>query len=161
MRWSTSAATSASLVEKWYIRPGLLSPAARAADSRERLPPSRRRSRAASSAATRWEGRWAGFTRLTLPTGWWVNQGGASPGSVWSAEETLDESPRGVMCFTNVLDSSLAGGAMEQHPYLVGLVGAGVGPSLTPALHMREAAAHRLPYVYRTIDITTLGLAPT
>ena len=50
---------------------------------------------------------------------------------------------------------------MEQHPYLVGLVGAGVGPSLTPALHMREAAAHGLPYVYRTIDITALGLAPT
>ena len=50
---------------------------------------------------------------------------------------------------------------MEQHPYLVGLVGAGVGPSLTPALHMREAAAHGLPYVYRAIDITALGLAPT
>ena len=50
---------------------------------------------------------------------------------------------------------------MAQHPYLVGLVGAGVGPSLTPALHMREAAAHGLPYVYRTIDITALGLAPT
>jgi shikimate dehydrogenase len=50
---------------------------------------------------------------------------------------------------------------MEQHPYLVGLVGAGVGPSLTPALHMREAAAHDLAYVYRTIDITALGLDPT
>jgi shikimate dehydrogenase len=50
---------------------------------------------------------------------------------------------------------------MEHHPFLVGLVGAGVGPSLTPALHMREAAAHGLPYVYRTIDITALGLQPT
>jgi shikimate dehydrogenase len=50
---------------------------------------------------------------------------------------------------------------MEQYPFLVGLVGAGVGPSLTPALHMREAAAHGLPYVYRTIDIAALGLAPT
>jgi shikimate dehydrogenase len=50
---------------------------------------------------------------------------------------------------------------MEQHPYLVGLVGVGVGPSLTPALHMREAAEHGLTYVYRTIDIAALGLEPT
>jgi shikimate dehydrogenase len=50
---------------------------------------------------------------------------------------------------------------MEQHPYLVGLVGVGVGPSLTPALHMREAAEHGLTYVYRTIDIAALELEPT
>lgn len=49
---------------------------------------------------------------------------------------------------------------MSEHHYLVGLIGAGVGPSLTPALHMREAAAHGLPYLYRTIDITALGIAP-
>lgn len=44
--------------------------------------------------------------------------------------------------------------------FLLGLVGAGVGPSLTPPLHEREAAelGHRL--VYRTVDITELGLAP-
>lgn len=42
--------------------------------------------------------------------------------------------------------------------FLVGLVGAGVGPSLTPALHMGEAAAHGLSYVYKTLDITDLGI---
>lgn len=48
----------------------------------------------------------------------------------------------------------------SQHHYLVGLVGTGVGPSLTPALHMREAAEHGIPYLYRTIDIAALGLRP-
>jgi shikimate dehydrogenase len=46
------------------------------------------------------------------------------------------------------------------HPYLVGLIGAGVGPSLTPPLHMAEARALGLDYLYRTIDITALGIAP-
>lgn len=46
------------------------------------------------------------------------------------------------------------------HPYLVGLIGAGVTPSLTPALHMVEARAHGLDYVYRTVDLPTLGLEP-
>jgi quinate/shikimate dehydrogenase (NAD+) len=45
-------------------------------------------------------------------------------------------------------------------PYLVGLVGQGVGPSLTPSLHMAEGRAHGLDYVYRTIDLTALGVAP-
>ncbi|MEP9383292.1 shikimate dehydrogenase [Nocardioides sp. KR10-350] len=49
---------------------------------------------------------------------------------------------------------------MDQRPYLVGLIGAGVTPSLTPALHMREAGAHGIPYVYRTIDLTTLRIDP-
>ncbi|MET0899873.1 MAG: shikimate dehydrogenase [Mycobacterium sp.] len=49
---------------------------------------------------------------------------------------------------------------MAQHPYLVGLVGTGVGPSLTPALHMAEGRAQGLDYVYRTLDLSTLGLAP-
>jgi shikimate dehydrogenase len=44
------------------------------------------------------------------------------------------------------------------HPFLVGLIGAGVGPSLTPPLHMAEAKALGLDYVYRTIDLPTLGL---
>lgn len=43
-------------------------------------------------------------------------------------------------------------------PFLVGLIGNGVTPSLTPLLHMREAAAHGLAYVYRTIDLSALGL---
>jgi shikimate dehydrogenase len=45
-------------------------------------------------------------------------------------------------------------------PYLVGLVGTGVGPSLSPAMHMREARHHGLDYVYRTLDLEDLGLAP-
>ena len=49
---------------------------------------------------------------------------------------------------------------MAHRPYLVGLVGTGVGPSLTPALHMAEAAAQGLDYVYRTIDLNEVGLAP-
>ncbi|MBC7279727.1 shikimate dehydrogenase [Nocardioides sp.] len=44
--------------------------------------------------------------------------------------------------------------------FLVGLIGAGVGPSLSPALHMREAREHGLSYVYKTLDITALGLQP-
>ena len=34
----------------------------------------------------------------------------------------------------------------------MGLVGAGVGPSLTPPMHMEEARHHGLTYVYRVID---------
>ena len=45
-------------------------------------------------------------------------------------------------------------------PYLVGLVGTGVGPSLTPALHMAEGRAQGLDYVYRTIDLNAVGVAP-
>lgn len=44
--------------------------------------------------------------------------------------------------------------------YLVGLIGAGIGPSLSPALHMREARHHGLDYLYRTIDLAELGLPP-
>ena len=42
--------------------------------------------------------------------------------------------------------------------YLVGLVGAGIGTSLSPALHEREADELGLRYLYRTLDLTTLGL---
>jgi shikimate dehydrogenase len=45
-------------------------------------------------------------------------------------------------------------------PYLVGLVGTGVGPSLTPSLHMAEARAQGLDYVYRSIDLNDVGIAP-
>lgn len=50
---------------------------------------------------------------------------------------------------------------MTQRPYLVGLVGTGVGPSLTPALHMTEAGFHGLDYVYRTLDLDELHIAPS
>ena len=49
---------------------------------------------------------------------------------------------------------------MSSKPFLVGLVGTGVGPSLTPALHMAEGRAHGLDYVYRTIDLDQVGVAP-
>ncbi|BBX71450.1 hypothetical protein MPSYJ_49110 [Mycolicibacterium psychrotolerans] len=49
---------------------------------------------------------------------------------------------------------------MDPRPYLVGLVGTGVGPSLSPALHMAEARARGLDYVYRTIDLGDLGISP-
>ncbi|GAA3836512.1 shikimate dehydrogenase [Sphaerisporangium flaviroseum] len=42
--------------------------------------------------------------------------------------------------------------------YLVGLIGSGVGPSLSPALHEREADHHGLRLLYRVIDIARLGL---
>ncbi|MFC4587048.1 shikimate dehydrogenase [Sphaerisporangium corydalis] len=44
--------------------------------------------------------------------------------------------------------------------YLVGLIGSGIGPSLSPPLHEREADRHGLRYLYRLIDIAELGLAP-
>jgi shikimate dehydrogenase len=44
--------------------------------------------------------------------------------------------------------------------YLVGLIGSGIGPSLSPALHEREAGRQGLRYVYRLIDIDVLGVPP-
>ena len=49
---------------------------------------------------------------------------------------------------------------MTKDSYLVGLVGAGIGPSLSPALHEREADRQGLRYLYRLIDIDTLGVPP-
>jgi shikimate dehydrogenase len=44
--------------------------------------------------------------------------------------------------------------------YLVGLVGTGIGPSLSPALHEREADRLGLRYLYRRLDLDDLGLPP-
>src|SRR3954453_18111163 len=44
--------------------------------------------------------------------------------------------------------------------YLVGLVGAGIGGSLRPALHEHEASCLGLDYAYRVLDIDALGVAP-
>ncbi|WP_313812868.1 shikimate dehydrogenase [Glutamicibacter sp.] len=41
--------------------------------------------------------------------------------------------------------------------FLVGLIGDGVTPSLTPAMHEREADAQHLRYLYRPIDLSVLG----
>ncbi|MER5467086.1 shikimate dehydrogenase [Streptomyces sp. NPDC002935] len=49
---------------------------------------------------------------------------------------------------------------MSQTSYLVGLIGSGIGPSLSPALHEREADRHGLRCLYRLIDIDTLGAPP-
>ncbi|WP_322409112.1 shikimate dehydrogenase [Microbacterium invictum] len=49
---------------------------------------------------------------------------------------------------------------IDSHPYLVGLVGAGVLPSLTPRMHMAEARALGLTYVYRPLDLPSLGIDP-
>lgn len=45
-------------------------------------------------------------------------------------------------------------------PYLVGLIGSGIGPSLSAALHEREADRQGLRYVYRHIDLDVLGRPP-
>lgn len=45
--------------------------------------------------------------------------------------------------------------------YLLGLIGEGVMPSLSPALHEREADRQGLRLLYRPIDLLELGLAPT
>ncbi|MFK0119097.1 shikimate dehydrogenase [Streptomyces sp. NPDC090994] len=49
---------------------------------------------------------------------------------------------------------------MAKDSYLVGLIGSGIGPSLTPALHEREADRQGLRYLYRLIDIDVLGAPP-
>lgn len=49
---------------------------------------------------------------------------------------------------------------MAKDSFLVGLIGAGIGPSLSPALHEREADRQGLRYLYRLIDIDVLGARP-
>ncbi|MBZ6114548.1 MULTISPECIES: shikimate dehydrogenase [Streptomyces] len=49
---------------------------------------------------------------------------------------------------------------MAKDSYLVGLIGSGIGPSLSPALHEREAVRQGLRYAYRLIDIDTLAVPP-
>lgn len=44
--------------------------------------------------------------------------------------------------------------------FLIGLIGSGITHSPTPALHEREADHHGLRYLYRTLDLPTLGLDP-
>lgn len=41
--------------------------------------------------------------------------------------------------------------------FLIGLIGSGIGPSLSPPLHEREAAHHGLHYVYRLLDTDRVG----
>ncbi|WP_020672559.1 shikimate dehydrogenase [Amycolatopsis nigrescens] len=46
----------------------------------------------------------------------------------------------------------------DEDRYLVGLVGSGIGTSLSPALHEREADELGLRCLYRTLDLAVLGL---
>jgi shikimate dehydrogenase len=52
-----------------------------------------------------------------------------------------------------------AAGALPRS-VLVGLIGTGIQASRSPALHEREGAAQNLRYIYRIIDLDTLGLTP-
>jgi shikimate dehydrogenase len=45
--------------------------------------------------------------------------------------------------------------------FLVGLVGTGIGPSLTPPLHEREADELGVRYLYRRLDLDGLRLPPS
>jgi shikimate dehydrogenase len=45
--------------------------------------------------------------------------------------------------------------------FLVGLVGSGIGPSLSPPMHEREADELGLRYLYRRLDLDVLALPPT
>ncbi|MFI5674013.1 shikimate dehydrogenase [Streptomyces cellulosae] len=50
--------------------------------------------------------------------------------------------------------------SQDKDSYLVGLIGSGIGPSLSPALHEREGDRQGLRYLYRLLDIDTLGVRP-
>jgi len=47
---------------------------------------------------------------------------------------------------------------VERQSILVGLIGAGIQSSLSPAMHMREGEAQGFRYDYRLIDLDVLGL---
>ena len=47
----------------------------------------------------------------------------------------------------------------DHERYVVGLIGAGIGSSLSPGLHEHEARHLGLRYIYQIIDITELGIA--
>ncbi|MGI8305912.1 shikimate dehydrogenase [Saccharopolyspora hattusasensis] len=49
---------------------------------------------------------------------------------------------------------------MVTDAHLVGLVGAGIGGSLSPLLHEHEAAAHGLRFAYRLLDIDCFRMTP-
>jgi shikimate dehydrogenase len=49
---------------------------------------------------------------------------------------------------------------MSRASYIAALVGAGIASSLTPPMHEREGARNGLNYIYRTIDISALRVAP-
>ncbi|MFB2584592.1 shikimate dehydrogenase [Herbiconiux liukaitaii] len=52
-------------------------------------------------------------------------------------------------------DTDLRTVSKRRRAMLIGLIGEGVGPSLTPAMHELEGARHGMNYVYRTIELAT------
>ena len=46
----------------------------------------------------------------------------------------------------------------KNRSYLVGLIGAGISGSLTPAMHEEEGGQLGLQYVYRRVDLEALKL---
>ena len=52
------------------------------------------------------------------------------------------------------------GSGVSRDTVLVGLIGAGIQPSRTPAMHEREGAEQGLTYIYKKIDLEVLGLGP-
>ena len=58
------------------------------------------------------------------------------------------------------MSTSQAAGSSRGSSVLVGLIGSGIGPSLSPPLHEREADRLGLRYLYRRLDLDVLGLPP-
>jgi shikimate dehydrogenase len=58
------------------------------------------------------------------------------------------------------IDAAIADLRRPDDGLLVGLVGSGIGPSLSPALHMREAQELGLRYRYVRLDLDALRLPP-
>jgi shikimate dehydrogenase len=55
---------------------------------------------------------------------------------------------------------AVEGATVTRDAVLVGLIGAGIQPSRTPAVHEREGAEQGLIYIYNKIDLEMLGLGP-
>jgi shikimate dehydrogenase len=50
---------------------------------------------------------------------------------------------------------------MQKRPsFLVGLIGSGIGGSLSPAMHEHEGDMHGMRYLYKSIDLDRLNLGP-
>jgi shikimate dehydrogenase len=52
----------------------------------------------------------------------------------------------------------MTGWGIQSKSFLVGLIGAGIQASLSPAMHERAGARHGFQYVYRKIDLDVLGV---
>src|SRR3954454_9969297 len=90
--------------------------------------------------------------------GWSV--GGAGPAPRRTAPQGWRPSPGCGPLRTNSPTGTSRGALVDRgmQGFLVGLVGTGIGPSLTPPLHEREADELGLRYLYRLWDLDRLGL---